>query len=98
MEREIQVLIAYVFQNINESVQLFQTFYAVKKNIIVIVRVFQRLSKHFTIKVLSSWERTVEVCSICFGEVPCILWVSDTKMTGLFDDIEFVDEAVIQTI
>lgn len=54
MEREIQVLIAYVFQNINESVQLFQTFYAVKKNIIVIVRVFQRLSKHFTIKVLSS--------------------------------------------
>lgn len=74
------------------------SYFSVKRNIIVIVHVFQRLSKHFTIKVLSSWERTVEVCSICFGEVPCMLWVSDTNMTGVFDDIEFVDEAVIQTI
>lgn len=56
-----------------------------------------KILEHFTIKVLSSWESTVEESSICFGEVPCTLWVPDTIMTGVFDDIEFVDEAMIQT-
>lgn len=85
--------------------QLFQTCYAVwifvyqsKWIYTSYCSCISRFSKHFTIKVLSSWEPTVEVSPICFGEVPCMLWVSDTNMSGVFDDIEFVDEAVIQTI